>query len=349
MKPPDQPSRSESSRATSGAEARLVARHDPRARREASHASRRHALGRSAGAAVLVLAVTSVAGCALLHRKPPAVAPQVSAIHYVVGAPYQAGGVWRYPRESFEGVQTGLAEPMAGDTRLTTDGEVFDATALTGAHPTLQLPSIVEVTNLDTGRQVAVRVNDRGPVNPGRLLALTPRVFDLLGAAGQSTMRVRMRVRDGESRQLALSLRQDEAGPLPIAAAPRDTVIADQLPPPDGTSAAPVRSVPATPPAAAAPRLAAVPPLRLPETVTQVAVTPTALYVTCGEFSRLQYAELLRARIAFLGATTTTNYTAPRDRAYQVRIGPLPDVASADTVLDRVLRAGVTDARIVAD
>ena len=55
------------------------------------------------------------------------------------------------------------------------------------------------------------------------------------------------------------------------------------------------------------------------------------------------------ARLSSLGAQTSTSYDAPRDRAYRVRIGPLGSVAAADAMLDRTIRAGVNDARIVAE
>jgi cell division protein FtsN len=71
--------------------------------------------------------------------------------------------------------------------------------------------------------------------------------------------------------------------------------------------------------------------------------------IECGDFSRPEYAEILRARLARLGARTVTDYNAPRDRAYIVRIGPLTDVASADAILVRALQAGATDARIVVE
>jgi rare lipoprotein A len=90
-------------------------------------------------------------------------------------------------------------------------------------------------------------------------------------------------------------------------------------------------------------------PLRLPETVTQVPPRPGNLFVDAGRFERLEYASILRARLASLGAKTNTSYDAPRDRAYQVRIGPFRDVAAADAMLDRTLRAGVSDARIIVE
>ena len=103
------------------------------------------------------------------QRPPPPVSP-----HYVLGAPYQAGGVWYYPRDSYEGQETGLATVYpSGHPALTADGEAFDQTALAAAHQTLQLPAIARITNLENGLQVLVRINDRGPFVANRLIDLS--------------------------------------------------------------------------------------------------------------------------------------------------------------------------------
>ncbi|MDP1730166.1 MAG: septal ring lytic transglycosylase RlpA family protein, partial [Devosia sp.] len=65
--------------------------------------------------------------------------------------------------------------------RLTANGEIFSANAISGAHPTLPLPSYVRVTNLDNGRSLLVRVNDRGPYLHGRVMDLSHRAADILG------------------------------------------------------------------------------------------------------------------------------------------------------------------------
>jgi rare lipoprotein A len=296
---------------------------------------------------LLLLLAASLAGCDT--GGPPAPVPLP---HYVVGEPYQAGGVWRYPREQFAYRDTGLAillvrEPGAA---LTADGEAFDPDALAAAHRTLQLPALARVTNLETGRAVLVRLNDRGPAAPGRLIAVTRRAADLLGAAGSAPFRVRVEVLETESRQLAAALAV--AAPLEVAAAPVDTVQAETLAPPAGAApsgrglvaaAGPV--VPAAP-ATTAPAAA---PARLPEQVWQTAPSPGALFVECGSFARPQYAAIMQRRLAALGARVSTDPAAPRDAAWRVRIGPLRDAAEADATLDRALAAGVSDARIIVD
>jgi rare lipoprotein A len=296
---------------------------------------------------VLAVAGSVLSGCHFFDDG----AQQQGGAHYVVGQPYQAGGVWHYPRAEFAYDDTGVAAVIGTHPRLTTDGEVYDPGLLTAAHHTLQLPAIVRVTDVQTGRQVLVRLNDRGPESPGRLIAVTPRVAALLGAGGEKAFPVRVQVEEAASRELAAELNGAEAPQLQIAAAPRGVVTTETLAVPAGANQAPQVStapaLPATPSRPAAP-MASVP-LRLPETVTQVAPRSPLLYVDAGAFGRPEYAEIVRARLARLGARTSTSYDAPPERAYRVRIGPLAGLAQADAMLDRALRAGVLDARIVAE
>jgi rare lipoprotein A len=92
--------------------------------------------------------------------------------------------------------QTGLASwygrPHHG--RRTSSGEVYDMGALTAAHRTLPFGTCLLVSNLDNGRAVRVRVNDRGPFIDGRILDLSDRAADLLGAKGTGLFRARVRV-----------------------------------------------------------------------------------------------------------------------------------------------------------
>jgi len=295
--------------------------------------------------AALLLLALALAGCGLHGRAPAPPAP-----HYVVGEPYQAGQVWRYPREQFAYADTGLAVVTTRGEGLTADGEAFDQGVLAAAHRTLQLPALAQVTDLETGRTVLVRINDRGPESPGRLIALTRRAATLLGASASAPFRVRVRLMEAESRQLAAAMAT--AAPLQVALAPRATVGEENLAPPTGAvQSGRGRVAPAGPSVAAAPPSAASAsvPLRLPEQVWQGAPAPGALYVECGTFARQEYAAIMQNTLVGLGARVSTDYNAPRDAAWRVRIGPLRDTAEADAALDRALRAGVSDARIVVD
>ena len=296
-------------------------------------------------ALLLLAALLGLSGCAayerLFGRRPP---PPAATVAYVVGAPYQALGVWRYPAERFSGEETGLAAVIGAHAARTTDGEAFDPGAMAAAHPTLQLPAVARVTDLATGRQVLVRVNDRGPVPAGRVLALTRRAAELIGA--QDGAPVQVELAEAESRQLAADL---GAGKLAVSTAPTAAVRAESLAPPPGVAqgrartAAPGIVVAQAAGAAASPAV----PLRLPEQVTQTAPRPGQLAIVAGQFGAPGYAEIQRRRLEGLGATVVTSYNGPRDRAYRVQLGPFESVASADAMLARVAAAGVADARIV--
>ena len=223
---------------------------------------------------------------------------------------------------------------------------LFDPAALSAAHRTLQLPALALVTNLETGRAVLVRLNDRGPADPGRLIAVSPRAAALLGADAAAPFQVRVQVMEAESRQLAAALA--ETVPLAVATAPLAKVGTETLAPPAGApaAAAPPTVAPASPGVAGRDAPASVP-LRLPEQVWQGAPAPGMLYIDCGSFTRRQYAGLMAQRLAALGARVLAGTAAPAEAAYRVRIGPLREVAEADAMLARALQGGAADASIV--
>jgi rare lipoprotein A len=277
---------------------------------------------------------------AACSRPPPQPAP-----HYVLGQPYPAGGVWYYPRERYDAVETGIAMIYPADhPDLTTDGEVFDQTAMAAAHPTLQLPAIASVTNLENGMQVLVRINDRGPATPHRLIEVTQRVAQLLGMPADGVARVRLQVLPVQSRAAVDAMAN--APKLDVQSAPRGAVEATDLPPPGAAS----RALPTTLPSAPAAQAVAPQEMvqRLPESRSQVPPAPGSLYVRLGTFQNAQYAGIQRARVANLGASVATLYQG-RVRTYRVMIGPIATIGQADAVLDQVLRAGVTDAQIVVE
>jgi rare lipoprotein A len=125
---------------------------------------------------------------------------------YIVGQPYQVGGRTYYPREDFDYDRTGTASWYGSDFhgRRTANGETYDMNALTAAHTTLPMPTIVRVTNLDNGRSVVVRVNDRGPFIDGRIIDLSRAGARELGFEGQGIARVRVTV----MREASLRLKQ---------------------------------------------------------------------------------------------------------------------------------------------
>ncbi len=286
-------------------------------------------------AAVVALAVLSVWGCT---RRPPAEPPHPA---YMVGAPYQSAGIWLYPQESFRLEATGLASVLPDRPGLTANGEARDPAAFTAAHATLQLPAIARVTNLETGRQVLVRINDRGPEGVHRLLGLNRAAAAQLGIAPGGTARIRLQVEDGASQALRDAL---SGGPSLVSAAPREAVTTESLAPPAGIGQSTRRrSTPFRPEATATTAITTA-----AEPARDEAPSPGQLWIVAGVFGQESFARAMIRRMADVPAQVrrTGQGRAP---AFQVRAGPYDDVAAADNALDRALANGVTDARIVVE
>ena len=171
--------------------------------------------------------------------------------NYKVGKPYQIEGVWYYPAEDYSYAETGIASWYGPDFhgKYTANGETYDMNDLTAAHRTLPMPSLVRVTNLDNGRSIVIRVNDRGPFARGRIIDVSRRSAQLLGFDNVGTAKVRVEILADESRQIASAARRtpgpDDEKPT---AAPLGQVAVQTLAPPPGVTAAP-----APPPQAARP------------------------------------------------------------------------------------------------
>lgn len=116
---------------------------------------------------------------------------------------YQIKGVWYHPQPHYEYEEEGIASYYGGGDvfhgRPTATGETFDMNGTTAAHKTLPLPCVAEITNLENGRQIQVKVNDRGPFIDGRIVDVSRRVAQLLGFEGKGTAKVKVRTLVAES------------------------------------------------------------------------------------------------------------------------------------------------------
>jgi len=319
-------------------------------------------------AAVVVTAAGLLGACSeaqlALHmtkQVEQATGDSAKATHgvYKVGNPYRVDGVLYTPREDFAYDETGVASWYGPGfhARRTANGDVFDQNALTAAHPTLQMPSKIQVTNLENGRSIALIVNDRGPYKRGRILDVSRRAAQLLGFDANGTARVRVRVLPEESLQLAaLAGRQ---GPAPVLVADGTARVASQ--PGPAVRAVPREAVavasldplsaPAPVPVPPQPVLAKAPlvPPPAPEPVALEPVHATSLYVQAGAFTQRANAERLRARLSAVGQTQISEFQQGNQHFYRVRVGPLRSVEEADRALGRVVGSGQSDARVVVD
>ena len=130
--------------------------------------------------------------------------PASAAGYYKVGNPYQVAGVWYYPKEDYSYKEIGVASWYGPDFHngITANGEMYDMNGLTAAHRTLPLPSMVRVTNLQNGRSLVLRVNDRGPFVNNRVIDVSMRAAQLLGFKEKGTTQVQVEVLPEESKKL---------------------------------------------------------------------------------------------------------------------------------------------------
>jgi peptidoglycan lytic transglycosylase len=298
----------------------------------------------------------AVGGCATEQNLPQPEASHTVTVPpaagvYKVGKPYQIDNVWYYPHEQPNYDETGIAS-WYGPTfygKYTADGEVYDGDKLTAAHRTLPMPVNVRVTNLENGKSIVVRVNDRGPYSRGRIIDLSRRAAELLGMIQAGTARVRVtylgRADLGNGQPPPPETPPEIASALP--AAPTAKVESSSLATvPGAATTQPVREetmpvpvdVPLTPVVADRPG----------DQVTQVAVpAKTHLYVQVGAFSKRDNARMLLARLG--GDLRISTLQRNGQTLYRVRTGPLNSVEDADAELNRITGAGSSDAQIVVD
>lgn len=298
-----------------------------------------------------------------------------------IGEPYKVGNSTYTPADVAQYDEVGYASWYGVESagNATANGEIFNPQAITGAHKTLPLPSYVEVTSLDTGRTILVRINDRGPFSSDRLIDLSQGAARQLGIDGQGVTGVRVRkVNPNEAERNVLRrggmaierietpdsllgiLRKNLAKlPRPAAAArqvavtptPRvvnDSGIGASYAPPSSSS-----SVRPTTPAArsgrfivegpGAARQAPAPASRQvsPAPPAPASISNSSYVVQVAAFSSASRANSLASKI---GAQVVKDGS---ENIWRVRYGPYPDENAAQAGLAQARKRGYAGARIL--
>lgn len=246
----------------------------------------------------------------------------------VLGAPFEVDGVTYTPADTLNYDSVGYAETGEGE-------------GVSGAHRTLPLPSYIEVTSLETGRTILVRLTQRGPMTGSDLVTLSPGAWTQLGATSGGRLPVRVRRVNPPEAERAL-LRSGGQAPARmdtppglLAALKRKLGIAPAVPaaPPVPPTPAPAVEKPAAKPATAKPE-----PVK-PAVKAEAPATAKGLYVQVGAYSS-------RAR-ADAAAKATGGTVSATGKLWRVRVGPHKDRGQADAALAKVRAGGYADARVV--
>ena len=311
---------------------------------------------RFALALILFPALASCAAHNTVVSASGASAPSGPAADYpvVVGEPYKVGDKLYTPADTMNYDEVGT---------LAADG----GTGVTGSHHTLPLPSYVEVTSLETGRTILVRLQRRGPMDGNAVVALSSAALTQLGATAGTPVRVR-RVNPPEDERAALRaghgapLRMDTPASLvavlkrklsggePVALAPRSAPTIAAAGAPDAPSSPqPAGKAPANPsPLAVAsePVPASTPTAgagsRAPKPPAPASASAQGEFVV--QAATMSTMERAKKVAAAVGGSVT-----PAGRYFRVRTGPFSTRAQAQASLAKVRAAGYSDARIVTN
>ncbi len=276
---------------------------------------------------------------------------------YKVGNPYKIGGRTYRPSEQpgydRVGVASWYGEMFHG--RYTANGEVYDMNALTAAHPTLPIPTYARVTNLQNGRSIVVRVNDRGPYAHDRIIDMSRRSAQALGFQRNGTAKVRVQYmgraplngddslerrvyasqpwarhaslnkpgkRSQSRTQLAMAVQKEiQSDPMVVGSIPRDE--STSTPASSWTTSARAASAPMIP------------------------KSGKTHFVQAASFQNREFAETLRLRLAELGPASVLPSNVAGKTWYRVRLGPFEERHIADEALRAVVSSGSSDARLV--
>lgn len=248
---------------------------------------------------------------------------------YKVGNPYKILGRWYYPKEDYSYSEIGIASWYGPDfhAKRTANGEKYNMHSLTAAHRTLPLPSIVRVTNLENGRSLIVRVNDRGPYARNRIIDVSKKVAQLLGFMEKGTAKVKVEILEKESKNLKAAL-LGEGTISEVSAAPTTQVVKSEI----GEDVAPVT----------APQIS-----QSPQTTQEVLAN--GYYVQAGAFASYDAAKRLASRLKTFGDTHVTQADVNGRKFYRVRVGPYNYREEAVVSQSQIRNFGIPAAHVVEE
>ncbi len=274
-----------------------------------------------------------------------------------LGAPFIVDGITYTPVDVADYDAVGYAswygDEFAG--KPTSNGEIYNPDVISAAHKTLPLPSYVEVTALDTGRTILVRVNDRGPMAKGRLIDLSEAAAKQLGIAGVAPVRVR-RTSPSESERAQLRAGRAVAARLPtpdsLLAILRKNIADQPVPPPRANAVTPsgTSSPATTATTSAGPKgdrfivegsVAKAAPTTSEAPTTAARSIPTPYVVQVAAFSTKSRAE--NSALAVGGQVSEAG------KYWRVRMGPFATESEAKAAQKTAQSKGFGDARVVRD
>lgn len=275
-------------------------------------------------------AILLLAGCA---TKPKDIdfanlSEEVEAIkedggYYKVGNTYTVLGQTYTPKEDYSYSEIGIASWYGDDfhDKRTANGETYNMRAITAAHRTLPLPSIVKVTNLENGKSIIARVNDRGPYVKNRIIDVSQKGAELLGYKNKGTAKVKVEILADESKALKEAM---------LSKNNTSKTYANALPTNKIATTTGINK-----------------PLTLAQNTTLKPAETGPFFVQVGAFSDFNKAQMLADSMKRFGNVSIFEAYLSKDGVYRVRIGAYNSRNEALKILDRLLDYGHSDVSIV--
>ena len=274
----------------------------------------------------------------------------VAAPRYKVGNPYKVAGVWYYPERDLTYDDTGIGSWYGNEFagKLTANGEIFDPELVTAAHKTLPMPSVVRVTNLDNGKSLVVRINDRGPFVAGRIIDLSREAARRIGYKDNGLARVRVQLLAEQSLRLEKLAKNGEFptvdGAPSIAMPEVEAVVKPKVnitaKSNTGRSAYSSNNGQSALDLLSQSRVGEV--ITMPPVITQI-------WVQVGAFHSESSAAAVLAQLETMGNGEISSLLKAGQTLHRVRLGPVQTVSEADKLLNGVMNIGFSGARIVVD
>ena len=247
---------------------------------------------------------------------------------YKVGKPYRIKGTTYYPKEDYHYSEVGMASWYGSDfhNKRTANGEKYDMNTLTAAHRTLPLPSIVRVTNLENGRSLVLRVNDRGPYAKNRIIDISKRGAQLLGYQTKGVAKVRVELLEKESRDLKTAL---QGGKIEASQPMNSNLKAASVPVPATNKTLVIYNA------------------ATPDNSKKSSVADKNYYVQAGSFSQRASAAELKSKLSQFGTPKIAQADVGGKTFYRVRIGPFNAKNEAESTLAKIKDYGIENASVV--
>ncbi len=225
--------------------------------------------------------------------------------HYKVGNPYSIYGVRYYPKEDYTYSEVGMASWYGPNFhgKKTANGAIFNQHGYTAAHRTLPMPSLVRVRNLQNGRTIVVKINDRGPYTKQRIIDLSYASAKYLDVIRNGVARVQVEILPEQSKMLKQAMLDNR--PMPKFDKNGNLVNGDSV-----TRTNSIKTV----------------------KNAKIIAIPSGYYVQVGVYSDLNTALQSKKMVQSFGHTEVYQTTLNNMLAYAVRLGPYNMKLKAETL-----------------